>query len=396
MSDKQEPIIDADAIDANTIEEEHTSTTQTDEKDNIKTKKKSNFKFYVFFILILGVGTWAFWTLSPQAQQLRMQFASTFSQPSAETPPEPELSSAPQAAASTETTTAPADSQEASPLFQTDTATPEVSLTSTEPEQTENPELTTKPEQTTPTEQNSSIALESSSPEMTAALLSLQQQIDDLTQVIGSLQQQQLQWSQQQVRAQLFALLRQASSPQSNLDQMMIAWKSISFLPLLSQDKRDTAEQAFHALQKTQQHIQQTETNIQNLIQTLASEIHPAALKDISQDVANVVDPYQQTDAFDSWLDWLKQQFIITKLDKHALELSDDPYADIKQLMTDLNQLKTSLNQHDWGNIGSLTALLYQLEQRGLEAGFSNESIANDQAEIRHWQDEAQAWMAQL
>ncbi|WP_038247764.1 hypothetical protein [Ghiorsea bivora] len=385
MSDKQEPVIDADSV-----EEVQPSTSEPDEQNNVKTKKRNNSKFYFFLILILGVGTWAFWIFSPEAQQLRMQFESTFSQPSAETNPEPELSSAPQAAASTEATTATADSQETSPLFQTDTATPEASLTPTESEQTENPEQTEIPEQ------NLDIALESNNPEMTAALLSLQQQVDDLTQVIGSLQQQQLQWSQQQVRAQLFALLRQASSPQSNLDQMMIAWKSIGFLPLLNQDKRDIAEQAFMGLQETQQRIQQTETNIQGLIQTLASEIHPAALQDISQDVANVVDPYQQTDAFDSWLVWLKQQFVITKLDKHALELSNDPYADLKQLIVELNQLKESIHQRNWSNIGSLTSLLYQLEQRGLEASFSNESITNLQASIRQWQDEAQTWMAQL
>jgi len=391
MSDKQEPVIDADAV-----EEVHPSTSQADEQSNVKTKsKKNNFKFYFFFILILSVGTWAFWTFSPEAQQLRMQFASTFSQPNAETPPEPELSPAPQAAASTEAT-ATADSPETSPLFQTDATTTETNLAQTEPEQTENPEPTPSPDQIEPAEQNSSIALESNDPEMTAALLSLQQQVDDLTQVIGSLQQQQLQWSQQQVRAQLFALLRQASSPQSNLDQMMIAWKSIGFLPLLNQDKRDIAEQAFMELQETQQRIQQIETNIQKLTQTLASEIHPAALQDISQNVANVVDPYQQTDAFASWLDWLKQQFVITKLDKHALELSDDPYADLKQLIVELNQLKESIHQRNWSNISSLTSLLYQLEQRGLEASFSNESIANLQASIRQWKDEAQTWMAQL
>ncbi len=377
MSDKQEPIIDAD-----TVEEAQPSTSQSNEQDKVKTKKKSNFKFYFFLILILAIGTWAFWTFSPEAQQLRMQFESTFSQPSEEITPEPELET-PQTSAPVEATPTPVAQQETTPLFETD-------ITNTDIEQTENTEQATSPEQ------GLAVDLEGNNPEIITSLQSLQQQVDDLTQAIALLQQQQLQWSQQQVRAQLFALLRQASSPQSSLDQMMIAWKSIGFLPLLSQDKRDIAEQAFTALQETQQNIQQTETNIQSLIQTLASEIHPAALKDMSQDVANVVDPYQQTDAFDSWLDWLKQQFVITKLDKHALELSDDPYADLKQLITELNQLQTSIHQHNWENIGSLTSLLYQLEQRGLEASFSNESIANLQADIRQWQDEAQTWMAQL
>ncbi len=377
MSDKQEPIIDAD-----TVEEAQPSTSQSNEQDKVKTKKKSNFKFYFFLILILAIGTWAFWTFSPEAQQLRMQFESTFSQPSEEITPEPELET-PQASAPIETTPAPVAQQETTPLFETD-------ITNTDIEQTENTEQATSPEQ------GLAVDLKSNNPEIITSLQSLQQQVDDLTQAIASLQQQQLQWSQQQVRAQLFALLRQASSPQSSLEQMMIAWKSIGFLPLLSQNKRDIAEQAFTALQETQQNIQQTETNIQSLIQTLASEIHPAALKDMSQDVTNVIDPYQQTNAFDSWLDWLKQQFVITKLDKHALELSDDPYADLKQLITELNQLQTSIHQHNWDNIGSLTSLLYQLEQRGLEASFSNESIANLQADIRQWQDEAQTWMAQL
>ena len=377
MSDKQEPIIDVDAV-----EEAQASTSQSDEQDKIKTKKKSNFKFYFFLILILAIGTWAFWTFSPEAQKLRTQFESSFSQPSEEINTEAELET-PQASAPIETTPAPVAQQETTPLFETD-------ITNTDIEQTENTEQATSPEQ------GLTVDLEGNNPEIITSLQSLQQQVDDLTQAIASLQQQQLQWSQQQVRAQLFALLRQASSPQSSLEQIMIAWKSIGFLPLLSQDKRDIAEQAFTALQTTQQNIQQTETNIQNLIQTLASEIHPAALKDMNQDVTNVIDPYQQTDAFDSWLDWLKQQFVITKLDKHALELSDDPYADLKQLITELNQLQTSIHQHNWENIGSLTSLLYQLEQRGLEASFSNESIANLQADIRQWQDEAQTWMAQL
>jgi hypothetical protein len=388
MSDKQEPVIDADAV-----EEAQPSTSQPDEQDKVKTRKKRNFKLYFFLLLILGGGTWVFWTFSPQAQQLRMQFQSYVSQPGEETNTaqantEEALETAP-VSTPVEPTPEPVARQETTPLFETD-------ITSTEQEQEQdNTEQTTSSEQGATTDFAANDP-ENNNPEIITSLQNLQQQVEDLTQAIASLQQQQLQWSQQQVRAQLFALLRQASSPQSNLEQRIVAWKSIGFLPLLSQDKRDIAEQAFTALQETQQHIQETETNIQSLIQALTSEIHPLALQDTSQDDTNVVDPYQQTDAFDSWLDWLKQQFVITKLDKHALELSDDPYADIKQLIAELKQLQTSIHQRNWEHIGRLTSLLYQLEQRGLEAEFSNESIANLQATIRQWQDEAKHWMAQL
>lgn len=386
MSDKQEPIIDADAIEE--IQASNASTETKKDTPSKTKKKKSNLKFHLVLILTLGVATWAFWTFSPEAQQIRLKFETTFTQPSPETTAQPDPLPQGQTTQSNEastkaniaipTTAIATTHQEPSPLFEADaqasaheTITPQAQIQATASD-------------------------EPNTPEVTAAIQTLQQQVDDLTQAIGSLQQQQQQWSQQQVRAQLFALLRQASSPQSSLDTMMIAWKSISFLPLLSQGKRDAAEQAAIALQETQQRMTQTESHIQSLINTLASQMNPKAIQDVVQDMGQAIDTPQQSDAFDSWLDWLKQQFVITKLDKHALELSDDPYAELKQLITELHQLKISIHQRNWGNIGSLKALLYQLEQRGLEAEFSHESIANLQADIRYWQDEAQTWMAQL
>ncbi|MDQ7003217.1 MAG: hypothetical protein Q9N02_11125 [Ghiorsea sp.] len=389
MSDKQkthqEPIIDADTVEET---QDSSASAKEDAPSQGNPKKKSNLKFYFVLILALVAGTWAFWTFSPEAKQLRLKFQTTFTQPTPEITAQPKPVPQRQTTQPNESSTKPniavpttaitTTHQEPSPLFEADTQAP-------------TPETSTPQAQTQATP-----SVEPNTPEVTAAIQTLQQQVDDLTQAIGSLQHQQQQWSQQQVRAQLFALLRQASSPQSNLDTMMIAWKSISFLPLLSQDKRDAAEQAATDLQETQQRITQAEIHIQSLINTLASQMNPKAIQDVTQDIGQTIDTPQQSDAFDSWLDWLKQQFVITKLDKHALELSDDPYAELKQLITELHQLKISIHQHNWGNIGSLKALLYQLEQRGLEAEFSHESIANLQADIRYWQDEAQTWMAQL
>ena len=386
MSDKQEPIIDADAVE----EVEAAEPIQQSDEKNIKPKRKWRIKFHLFLIIVVGIGTWAFWTFSPEAQQIRLKFEETVSSYQG-TSPTPE--DQPAAITQTEQTeqsiepsiTIPSESihpdaeEPDAPLFDdTDSAdsTP-LDVASNTVSQTE----------------ATTFANEG---ELLDSMQNLQQQVSDLTQVVVNLQQQQQQWSQQQVRAQLFALLQKAASPKSSLDDKIIAWKSITLLPLLSQDKRNTANQAFLDLQDVQQRIQQTNDDISSLITTLAAPLQAKDLKEVAQEVGNVVAPYQQTDAFDSWLDWVKQQFTITKLDKHALDISDDPYAELKQLITTLNQLQQAITAHLWQNIGSLTALLYQLEQRGLEAPFSQESIAQLQRDINMWLQEAQTWMVQL
>jgi len=384
MNDKQEPIIDADAVE----EVEAAEPKQQGDEKNIKPKRKWRIKFHLFLIIVLGIGTWAFWTFSPEAQQIRLKFKETVSSYQGTSPtPEEEQ---PVAITQTEQTIDPPitipsesihpDTEEAdAPLFDdipSADSTP-LDIASNTASQTE----------------ATTFANES---ELLDSMQNLQQQVSALTQVVVNLQQQQQQWSQQQVRAQLFALLQKAASPKSSLDDKIIAWKSITLLPLLSQDKRSAANQAFLDLQNVQQRIQQTNDDISNLITTLAAPLQAKDLKEVAQEVGNVIDPYQQTDAFDSWLDWMKQQFTITKLDKHALDISDDPYAELKDLITTLHQLQQTIATHHWQNIGSLTALLYQLEQRGLEAPFSQESIAQLQRDINMWQQEAQTWMVQL
>jgi hypothetical protein len=376
MSNKQEPIIEAGTL------EETEPSKQSNEK-SIQPKKKGRIKFHLFLMLVLAIGTWAFWTFSPEAKQIRLKFEETISSyqgvsPTPEEQPVAITQTEPSITIPSESIHPDAEETDA-PLFD-DTQ----SVYNTPLDDASNAVSQTKA---------TTFANES---ELLDSMQILQQQVSDLTQVVVNLQQQQHQWSQQQVRAQLFALLQKAASPKSNLDDKIIAWKSITLLPLLSQDKRSAANQAFLDLQDVQQRIQQTNDNISNLITTLAAQLQPKDLKEMAQEVEGVIDPYQQTDAFDSWLDWMKQQFTITKLDKHALELSDDPYAGLKQLITDLNHLQLSIQQHSWGNIGSLTSLLYQLEQRGLETSFSQESIAELQRDIDIWQQEAQTWMVQL
>ncbi|MDQ6980360.1 MAG: hypothetical protein Q9M46_02670 [Ghiorsea sp.] len=388
MNDKQEPIIDADAV-----EEIEPSKENTEE--SIKPKKKWRIKFHLFLMVVLGVGTWIFWTFSPEAQQIRLKFEETVSSyqgvsPAREEPP----------VANTEQTEEPIGASISIPNENIDSSTLE---------ETKSPLFDASENSgNTPVDVSNPVDSDNNMPPQTETITfanesellntmqNLQKQVSGLTQVVINLQQQQQQWSQQQVRAQLFALLQKAASPKNSLGDKIIAWKGIELLPLLSQDKRNTANQAFLDLQDVQQRIQQTNDDISSLITTLAAPLQANDLKEVAQEVGNVIDPYQQSDAFDSWLDWMKQQFTITKLDKHALELSDDPYADLKQLITELNHLQTSIHQHNWGNIGSLTSLLYQLEQRGLEASFSQESIAQLQHDINIWQQEAQTWMVQL
>jgi len=386
MSDKQEPIIDAHTVE--------TPDTHTEEQASAP-KRKLRLKLHLTLTLLLGVATWAWITYAPTAQiwKERWIYPLLNHQPTQTKPAEPtaeaekngdtvdSTESLNDAVATTDESTEHAADD--SPLFETVTPEPtptEQAVTNIEPQTTnQTPALS---------EETSSAVLQQ--------LHSLQQQVQHLTQRIEDMQSQQLKWAQQQVGARLFALLHTAATPQAKLDDMMIAWKSISLLPLLNQSKRDTASQAVESLQTVQQHMAQTSADIQTLIDTLAEKMHPKALREVAQQVEHVRTPEPQDDTWNSWLDWLKQQFIITRLDKHALERADDPYADTKQLIMQLDTLKSALEQQQWQHIGSLTTLLYQLEQRGLEADFSNESIADLQAEIQRWQDEARMWMEQL
>ncbi len=390
MSDKETPVIDADTVEA--------STQDTAEETKATPKKRINFKLHFMLTLILGVATWAFITYSPVAQQWQARWVAPLFAPSSEAPlpDQAQASNEPAMEDAQAANVSDAETYDSEPATDTNTVTSSPIFAEDALPQAEQATMPAMEETITTDSPEATPATPQDMQDLANQVATLTANIQQLTQRIEALQHQQRTWAEQQVRAQLFALLQTAASAQSSLQDALTAWKSIGFLPLLHEEKRDTAKQAFTALQGVQQNMQNTLTEIQSLIRNLADSMHPKAVKEVAEEVGGVVDPYQQTDTWTSWLDWLKAQFVITKLDKHALELSDDPYADIKQLIVNLNALQQAIAEQRWQDIGSLTPLLYQLEQRGFEPGFSNESLRAMQDEIQHWQDEAKTWVNQL
>jgi len=336
-------------------------------------KKKSRLKLHFIFILLLGVGTWAFWTYSPLAQQLKTQWFQVFNQnPHANN----ELSVAIQAPEPVTPEVEP-EVEETSPDTPIFKPSPNLSLTL-------DTELTPEPVQTENTT------------ELTVAVQELQQQVIIMQQNMNNLHIQQQEQAKQYVRAQLFTILRQASSASSTLNDMATAWKSITFLPLISDDKRDLAQQSYDDLQVLLDEKEAATVAIDSLITKLASQLKPSDLAEVSETVDHLVDSYQNTDIFYSWWDWLKEQFVISKVDEHAVTIAEDPYADLKQLMTDLYHVKQAILSDQWQSITNLNALFYQLEQRGLETTLTYETMSKFKQAKQIWQAQARTWMEQL
>jgi allophanate hydrolase subunit 1 len=239
--------------------------------------------------------------------------------------------------------------------------------------------------------------------ETNASIAALQQQMADLQQGIQHMYAQQQQQLQFQVRAQLFDLLQRITAPQAPLQDMISAWKSVSFLPLISRDKREVADQAYAELHQLQLDIQQTSAELLQLVDTLSQQVHKhinankaASTENPSQKANDSMQNLQADASFYSWWDWLKHQFILTKLDATSSHIPDDPQADLKQIIAELQQVNQALLGLKWENIHSLNALLYRLEQRGLDPHISSEQLQRFETTIQSWQQEAKAWTEQL
>jgi len=336
--------------------------------------KKSSFKLYVFLLLVLTVGAWSFWTYSPivssfKEATLNQHLVETIAPvaPIAATSQQPSL-----------TKQQPTVNLLESPTFEPTTALDQgITL---EEDTMLNP-------QDQPTQDLAATS---------ATLQELQQQISALNQDILMMQQQQVQYQQAQIRAQLFAMLRQAGSAQQTLDDNIVAWKSITFMPMISGDKKTFSQQAYATLHNLQNEIQYTQHEITTWIATLSSQLQPHEQAAVATMHSNI-DPYQQTtdNTPISWLDWLQQQFKISKA-HHPVVISDDPYAKLKTLLVSLHHLQQNIQAEQWGKVGNLNTLFYQLEQYGIQTDLSTETIKSLGSIQHDWQTQAQIWMEQL
>ncbi len=362
MNDKQQPILGAEKLEQISAKSNANVETQT------KPKKKSKLKFHFFLTLILGLGTWAFITYSPIAQQWKADWYDFTHQSRGDETPAP----------MTPTYTEPEPVyQEPAPTVADNTpifeATPE--LEKADP----------------PTEINSE-----SLAGLTEMIAALQHQLTNMQENMNQMYAQQMQQGKQQVSAQLSTLLHKASSPNSSIEDVATAWESISLLPMLDEDRRMQAEQAWQDLQGLNTDVQAMADDIITNLRALADKLHPDALADIAESVDNLVDEYANTDTFSTWLDWLKEQFKVSKVDNHALTISQDPYADLKALMLELNQFNRNLRSGQWQQLPDLNNINHQLEQYGLNPTLSPEMVEQLKQTQDTWQQEAQAWMEQL
>lgn len=364
------------------IDEVQTIDETTHEKSST-TKPKKNYKIHFILLAILGVSTWGFWTYSPLASQLKNQWLPHF-KISFEQLLSPETVSKKPEQITQETTTAASE-----PTIEN---YPEAS---TEIQQTPDSSPTFEPTYDLSLDSNAESPLTAQNFDSLAAIEAMQQQLEVIQQAMTNMQAQQTQLNQQQVRAQLFASLHQAAASQSTLQDIAIAWKSIGFMPMLHEDKRALADEAFSELQALEQSIQTISAEISTLINALAQQLNPKDLTEVAAAVEEVI-ATPKGDAFTSSLDWLKEQFVISKIDPHALSLSDDPYAEIKALMNNLHQLNQDIQHQAWANITNLNTLRYQLEQRGMETTLSVEMLKQLETTQQNWKNQAQTWMEQL
>ena len=227
-----------------------------------------------------------------------------------------------------------------------------------------------------------------------AAIADLQQQIETLQHTVNLMHTHQVEQGQQMVSAKLFALLQQAAVKQENLLKSATLWKSISFLPLLSDEKRDAAQQGYEQLRQLHHSILATASEIDGVSTQLQQQITPEPTA--ATEAQLTTDPYQTAAVETGWSDWLIGQFKLSKVDPETRITPKDPYVEQKQLIRDLQKLKTTLVDNRWQDIGTLNKLFYQLEQRGIETSFDHETIHNFEQVYQTWQTKAEKWMEQL
>ena len=337
-----------------------------DEAKETQPKKKSRLKFHVIMMLVLGVGTWAFITYSPIVKQWQADWYDFTHQSRGD--------------------------EVATPVAQPYIA-PQPAYEEPEPIAVDETPIFEDAPELVQVDPPAEIDAESLAG-LIDMLASLQDQLSAMQDNMGQMYAQQMQQSKQQVSAQLSTLLHKASSPNSNLEESATAWKSISLLPMLDEDRRLQAEQAWAELQGLAQDSQTMRDEVITHIQTLAEKLRPEALAEVVESVDVLTDAYANTDTFQTWMDWLKEQYKVSKVRQHAVQLSEDPFAKLKDLINALDKLQQSLMQG--AATVDIDTLVYQLEQYGISTSLSDDVIANMQQTQQAWREQAQAWMEQL
>ena len=375
MVEQKEPVLDAQAIEDTGFDGETVNLSEEETP-----KKKSKLKFHLILMLILGVGTWAFITYSSTAESWKQAWYDFTHQP----------------------VTQPSQPQSFQPNI--DVPNPTSALV-TEPIQADETTLETITEDTPiftdavepePIIQPPVMDAESIA-DISTLLEDMQQQILVMQENINQMFNQQFEQNKQRISAQMYTVLAQASSTKADISKAAAAWKSISLLPMLDEERRAQAEQAWLELKGLNQDTQTLRQEVITHIQTLAEKLHPEALAEVAQDLETVPESSNiDQNAWVTWMDWLKTQFQLRKVEQHALELTQDPYADLKALIGELDALAKALQQGQWESLPDIENLTYQLEQYGISTSLSAELLDHIQQTQQAWQQQAKAWMEQL
>jgi len=375
MADQKETILDAE-----TIENKDFTGEEIQDAKN-KPEKKSKLKFHLFLMLVLGVATWAFITYSQTAKDWKQQWYDFTHQPRLE-----------------------------STIQDTPTFKPNTTIPTSTPEQVEEPTVSAasepvnisedtpifaakdEPETITPSPEIDATSIE----DLSTLLEETQQQLLTMQDNINQMFSQQFEQNKQRISAQMFAILQQAASQKEDISSSAAAWKSITLLPMLGEDRRAQAEQAWLELKGLNQDTQTLRQEVITHIQTLAEKLHPESLVEVAENVETLAETNINTDAWSSWLDWLKGQFQLRKVEQYALNLTQDPYQDLKDLISQLDKLEHALQQGYWAQLPDMDNLAHQLEQYGITTSLSSDLLEHIQQTQQTWQEQAKAWMEQL
>jgi len=385
---EQKPIAEPEPQQSETEPATETAPAPETAQETAPAQKKSRFGLYLFILILLGSGgAWGFWQYSPLIPQLKEQWlnSNAFNFPFMQQEP----------TRSAMVEEEQLDEQPASEPVEE------------EPVQQNNPNETTDSyvfesgqEIKIEHELNAIAEVQGSNFEelqmvMQSSMQQMQKQIAQLQNNINAMHDQQNTQAQQYVKAQLFAALQKACSPLSNTDDIKAAWKSIGFMPLLSEDQRALAEQAYSDLQNMLSKKQQISEEISTWIATLSEKIDP----DEAEEAVGLMDDVSlaPTDSFASGLAWLKKQFVITKVSTISpMRIGSDPYADIKRLIKQLDDLQELLDSGDIELPEDLDNLFYQLAQHGIETSLSPQDLLSLYEINQSWKVQAQDWMEQL
>ena len=382
---EQKPTIEAEAT---PTEVEKTPTAKTP-------KKKSRFPFYLFLILLMAAGSWAFWNYSPFITSFKDQWLNKFNHTFANNPTEPTV------AVDVPSIITPAPDQQEPVPEEVEQDEQPVQIESITDSPTFEPAITL--EQVSAQVLAASNDLQAKNIEelrtaMQTSMQAMEEQVLLVQQNMRLMQEQQLKQAQQYVRAQLFTALQQAASTSTTLSSKQAAWKNISFMPLIHEEKRQFAEDAFRALKTVETDKLQATEEISTWISTLSAQMRPAEREVVAEVVAEDITTAPEPLSLDAIITWFKQQFMFSKVGEHTVHLGHDPYVKIKQFIEQLDTLKTSLKAEflDDNIQAGLENIFHQLDQYGIETSLSVETILGFEDIQQSWIDEAHAWMEQL